>query len=301
MCANVSVSHACIFLKDTTTMKLAESPSHIRRAQALSASLILSVGLAVFASAEQEHVSWLAPMMALIPVAMTWWVLDLRPQFEREHGEVYSLFLLPIVLYVGGMFFLQGLVNGDSTFFWEFRRMSTLDGTIRLLLVVLPTSLVFYLLFISIHAIDLYRHLPYHVARIILNVFTLMAAYVVFIFIYQFPFSIALRPVIVYLASWLLFFQGLFWWSNGSIRYSLYYSSFNSLLLSMLSVTVSLWPFGYLVTGFMMMLALYVLLGITQHYFKRTLTWMVVGEHLALSIFLMAALLSQTRWMPVGN
>lgn len=274
--------------------------SRIRRAQALASAAILTIGLAAFGSAQDEQLIWLTAIWLMLPLGLTWWVLNLRPELDREHGEVYSLFILPLVLYAGAMFFLHGLVASQEQYWLQLEFDSLLADFARLLLLSSLLVPIFYILFISIHALDEYRKLDNHVARLILNVYTLLAGYVMFIFIYQFDFSFPVRLVLVFGSGWLLFFQGLFWWSNGSFRYSIFYSTFNALLLCMLSLPVSLWPFGYLITGFMMMLGLYVLLGITQHYFGKQLSWAVALEHIIVSIGLIVFLLSQTQWFPVS-
>jgi len=253
----------------------------VRRSEAFVTSLALALGLANYTLTSGAATSWLLPTLIIGILAASLWFLGIKPSLDPRHSELYALLILPVILYSGLLVFLRQLGPGIVAY--------------SLIIVSMP---VFHLLFLSLSALGCYSSLPNHVGRLILNVISLLAGYVGYVWLFKFDPPLLAGLGIVFVISSLLFLQGIFWWSNANIPYSIFYSALSGLLLTMLYFGLFFWPLGYLVTGFVMLLGQYVLMGIIQQYFKKNLTRSVVIEHIVVSLILVTAILMQATWIP---
>jgi|GEM_PF-4191768 len=253
----------------------------VRRSEAFVTSTALSLGLANYVLASSAGSSWLLPVLIAGVLAGSLWILGIRPALNTRHIELYALLILPVILYSGLMAFLRQLGPSLLSF--------------GLIAVSIP---VFYLLFLSLSALGCYSALPNHVGRLILNVMSLLAGYIGYVWLFKLTPPLAGGLGIMFVISFLLFLQGIFWWSNANMPYSIFYSCLSALLLSMLYFGLYFWPLGYLVTGFVMLLGQYILMGIIQQYFKKNLTRAVVMEHVTVGVVLLAAIIVQATWIP---
>ncbi|HNT29868.1 MAG TPA: hypothetical protein PKL83_02860 [bacterium] len=252
----------------------------VQRKESLALAIILSLGLLVYTTSDAQLAIWLAVPMFVIPLLGSLWVLKLPFPPDPKRLELYALLIQPVLLYSGTAYFLR-------------------QASSPLLPVVgFFGMIVFYLLFISLSALELYRRLPNHVGRIILNVFSLVTGYIYYSYLFQLDVHLALGVGIAFIVSFLLFFQSIFWWSSAHISYSVLYACLAAFLLSMLFFCLFFWPLGYLVTGFVMLIGQYFLTGIIQQYFKKNLTRAVVIEHAVVSLGMLAIILLQVRWLP---
>lgn len=258
-----------------------EPQKKVKRYESLALATIMTLGLGLYITSNRSFSIYLAPLLMLLSLAGNLWVLGIEKKIERQHLEVYALLILPLVLYGGLLFFLRQIAYG--TMAW---------------LIVSSCLPLFYLLFISLSALEQYRLLPNHVARILLNIFTLLTGYITYALVLQLDLPVFLGVIITFFLSTLIFFQGIFWWSNASLRYSTFYALVASILMSVLYLTLSFWPLSFLITGFSMMLAQYILMGVIQNYFKKNLSLRIVLELVAISILSLFTILSQVNWLP---
>jgi hypothetical protein len=195
---------------------------------------------------------------------------------------VYALPVLPVLLHGVALYSLHEMQN--AIFAW---------------VAVFLMPPLYYLLFITLSALEQYQTLPSHVGRIILNLLTLFTAFVGFTYAFQSAMTVWVGMIFVFVFSWFLTVQALLWWSNANVRYSVFYATLLSFLMSLVYLSLFLWPLGYLVTGLMMLLAFYVLIGMVQNYFKKSLQTSVVAEHIIVAGLMTLLILSQVHWIPL--
>ncbi len=254
----------------------------VNRTEALASAFVLSAGLALFLSADKPQVVVLAAALLLLPLIASLWVMKVPiRRFALNKLEVYALPILPVLLYGAMLFFLHEIRL--MLFAWAW---------------VIADIPLFYLMFITQSALERYQSLPTHVGRVVLNILSLFTGYMGYSFLFNQGFPIWLLMGLVFGFTALIGLQAMLWWNSGNVRYSLFYAAFTAFWQSVLALLLCLWPVGHFVLGVIMLIGLYLLMGLIQNYFKKTLTRYVVIEHLVVTMMMLIFILSQVVWIP---
>lgn len=113
-------------------------------------------------------------------------------------------------------------------------------------------------------------------------------------------FAISLWILMMLLASVtaLISFQ-YFWLTNENKKNILNYSLVLGLVMAEIVWMLNFWPFGYLTTGVINLIFYYVFWDLVQCHFQDTLSKRRVVANMVFFGFLVAMVLTSTRWLPV--
>jgi hypothetical protein len=253
----------------------------IKRTTIIILAIMLGLGLAWFVTLETINpLRTVMPLIALVGGGC-FWVLNVPFAFRKDLYPLYASFILPVALYTSLLFFLREFFSTGIT------------------LILAGLSIpIWYLLFLSLSALEKYHKLPTHIGRVILNLLTLVAGYIGTSIIYRYHLPPWLIVSSVWLLMWLLFFQSMLWWTSGNFPYAIFYAVTAATIEASCSIPLILWPTGYLLAGFVLLLIQYNLMGIIQQYFKRELTTRILVEYLLVTAVVVFIVFSQTDWFP---
>ncbi|MDD3498067.1 MAG: hypothetical protein PHH24_01010 [Candidatus Moranbacteria bacterium] len=165
---------------------------------------------------------------------------------------------------------------------------------------ILLSSIIYYFLLLGIYRSE--KNIKDQTARGIISM-VLMASFFLF---FSASYGIYLNFRI---SSWILM---LFYFFNVAVlsyqyftiierrkkRIVLIYSLILGLAMLEMGWIVNFWPFGYLTTGFILLMFYYILWDLVQSYFLRRLSKKKVFVNLIIFISISTMVLSSSRWLP---
>ena len=241
----------------------------------------LGVGLLLAQAAPLE---WRYPLVGLF--AASTWVLSAWSLREGLSGVEWLTVLLPHVLFTGsvGMFYI--LLPGS---WWARGAVMLFFGVGQYALLL--TANIFSVA--AIRTIALFR-----AASAVGFVMTLVTGFFVYNTIWSFRLPFWEVGIWVWLTSWAMLLPAL--WSVKLDRFLskevITYSFWQAVLVGVLAMTISFWPITVAVLSVFLCTILYILMGITQHYFADRLLPRMVWEYVTIGGVVAATVLLTAGW-----
>lgn len=253
----------------------------LKRQKFIITAFLLSVGLL---SIQLANVSWryqVILVLTLLTYLMSAWSLR-----EGLSGIKWLTVLILPTLFTCGVGFFYFLLP------------STLLA--RLAIAILY-SLGLYVLLLTenIFAVAAIRNIQlFRAANAVGFLLTLLTAFFLYDTILSFRFLFWLNFILIFLTSLPLFLQGL-WAVNLEEKITSqiwFYSLTLSLIVAEGGLVLSFWPVTVSAGSLALITMMYVVLGLSQHYFSQRLFKRTINEYLTIGIIVLAVIMLTTHW-----
>jgi hypothetical protein len=223
---------------------------------------------------------------ALLTVAAASYILSIWSIYASFSGlELISLFVLPVIL--------------TTSFALYINQFQTTVG-LRLILAIVYVAVMYTILLSeNIFNVSLERNIPLvRAARTIGYIATLFVSFAFFTLLFGLQINVFLFALIAFLISSLLFAQGL--WQielkETNLRWAIIASVVSGFIVGQVALTLGFWPLTPPKMGLALTAAIYLLLGILQHYMREDLTARTAFEYIFVGTALVALLIVSTSW-----